>query len=56
VSYYKFIKGGRIIPTKFAIPLLFELEKERGITHISTKIAKFKRECGPHGGKGATNV
>lgn len=30
-SYYKFI-GGRTKPTKFEIPLLFELEKEKGRT------------------------
>ena len=29
VSYYKFIEGGRVIPEKFAIPLLYELERER---------------------------
>jgi len=26
-SYYRFIKGGRVIPHKFSIPLFFELEK-----------------------------
>lgn len=33
-SYYKFVEGGKIIPEKFAIPLFFELEKERGRTHM----------------------
>ena len=32
-SYYNLLEGGRIIPQKFAIPLFFELEKERIITH-----------------------
>ena len=32
-SYYRFIEGGRVIPQKFSIPLLFELEKERERTH-----------------------
>ena len=32
-SYYRFIKGGRVIPHKISIPLFFELEKERGRTH-----------------------
>lgn len=27
-SYYKFVKAGRFIPEKFAVPLLFKLEKE----------------------------
>jgi len=26
-SYYRFIEGSRVIPQKFSIPLLFELEK-----------------------------
>jgi len=33
ISYYKSIKGGRIIPQKFAITLFYELEEERGRTH-----------------------
>lgn len=28
-SYSKFIEGGRVIPEKFSIPLLYELERER---------------------------
>jgi len=33
VSYYNLPEGGRIIPQKIAIPLFFELDKERIITH-----------------------
>ena len=32
-TYYKLLEGGKIIPQKFAIPLFFELEKERVRTH-----------------------
>jgi len=42
-SYYKFIEGGRIIPKKISIPLLYELEIERGRTHMWMKIAKSKK-------------
>ena len=41
-SYYKFIEGGRLIPEKFTIPLLHELEIERGCTHKWMHIAKSK--------------
>jgi len=41
-SYYKFIEGGRIIPEKFEIPLLYEMDIERGGTHRWMKIAKSK--------------
>lgn len=39
-SYYNLFEGGRIIPQKFAIPLFFELEKERIRTHRWMQIAK----------------
>ena len=42
-SYYRFIEGGRVIPQKFVIPLFFELEKERAITHRWMQISKSKR-------------
>ena len=41
-SYYNLPKGGKIIPQKFAIPLFFELEKERVRTNRWMKIAKSK--------------
>ena len=41
-SYYRFIEGGKVIPQKFAIPLFFELEKERVRTHRWMQIAKSK--------------
>ena len=41
-SYYNLLEGGRIIPQKFAIPLFFELEKERIRSHRSTQITKSK--------------
>ena len=41
-SYYNLLEGGRIIPQKFAIPLFFELEKERVRTHRWMQIAKSK--------------
>lgn len=41
-SYYNFIEGGRVIPHKFSIPLFFELEKEREITHRWMQITKSK--------------
>jgi hypothetical protein len=41
-SYYNLLEGGRIIPQKFAIPLFFELEKERIRTHRWMQIAKSK--------------
>jgi len=42
-SYYKFIEGGRIILEKFAAPLLYELEIERGRTHRWMEIDKSKK-------------
>lgn len=41
-SYYKLIEGSRVIPQNFAIPLLFELEKEKARTHKWMQIAKSK--------------
>ena len=41
-SYYRFIKGGRVIPQKFSIPLFFKLEKERARTHRWMQITKSK--------------
>jgi len=41
-SYYRFIEGGRVIPQKVSIPLFFELEKERAITHRWMQITKSK--------------
>jgi len=41
-SYYHLLEGGRIIPQTFAIPLFFELEKERIRTHRWMQIAKSK--------------
>ena len=41
-SYYKLLEGGKIIPQKFAIPLFFELEKERVRMHRWMQIAKSK--------------
>ena len=41
-SYYNLLEGGMIIPQKFAIPLFFELEKERVRTHRWMQIAKSK--------------
>lgn len=32
-SYYNLLERGKIIPQKFAIPLFYELEKERVKTH-----------------------
>lgn len=32
-SYYNLLEGGKIIPQKFAVPLFFDLEKERVRTH-----------------------
>lgn len=40
--YYNLLKGGKIIPKKFAVPLFFELEKERFRTHTWMQIAKSK--------------
>ena len=42
-SYYKFIYRGRVIPQKLAIPLFFELERERGRTHRWMQISKSKK-------------
>lgn len=42
VSYYNLLEGGKIIPQKFAVPLFFELEKERFRTHTWMDIAKSK--------------
>jgi len=41
-SYYRILEGGKIIQQKFAIPLFFELEKERVRTHRWMQIAKSK--------------
>ena len=41
-SYYNLLEGGKIIPQKFAVPLFFELEKERVRTHTWMQIAKSK--------------
>jgi len=41
-SYYRFTKGGRVIPQKNSIPLFFELEKERARTHRWMQTAKSK--------------
>ena len=38
ISYYTFIKGGRLIPQILSIPLFYELEKERVYTHQWMKI------------------
>jgi len=32
-SYCNLLEGGKIIPQKFAVPLFFELEKERVRSH-----------------------
>jgi len=32
-SYYRLIEGGKVIPQKLYIPLLFELQKERARNH-----------------------
>ena len=37
-SYYNLLEGGKIIPQKFAVPLFFELEKERVRTHTWMQI------------------
>jgi len=42
-SYYKFIERGGVIPQKIVIPLLFELEAERGRTHRWMHISKSKK-------------
>jgi len=39
-SYYRFVEGGRVIPWKCAIPLFFELEKEKERTHRWMQISK----------------
>jgi len=36
------LRGGRIIPQKFAIPLFFELEKKRIRSHRWMQITKSK--------------
>jgi len=36
------MEGGKIVPQKFAVPLFFELEKERVRTHTWMQIAKSK--------------
>ena len=41
-SYYRLLEGGKIIPHKFAIPLFFELEKERERMHRWMQITKSK--------------
>lgn len=41
-SYYNLLEGGKIIPQKFAVPLFFELEKERVRTHTWIQIEKSK--------------
>lgn len=42
-SYYKFIEGGRILSQKTVVPLLYELEIERGRTHKWMKNSKSKK-------------
>jgi len=41
-SYYNLLEGGKIIPQKFAVPLFFDLDKERVRTHTWMQIAKSK--------------
>ena len=41
-SYYNLLEGGKTIPQKFVVPLVFELEKERIRTHTWMKITKSK--------------
>jgi len=41
-SYYNLLEGAKIIPQKFAVPLFFELEKERVRSHRWMQIAKSK--------------
>lgn len=43
VSYYKSYEEGKIIPTKFAVPVFLELNTERSRNHIWMKITKSKR-------------
>ena len=41
-SYYNLLEGGKIIPQNFAVPLFFELEKERVRSHRWMQITKSK--------------
>lgn len=41
-SYYNLLEARKIIPQKFAVPLLFALEEERVRTHTWMRIAKSK--------------
>ena len=42
-SYYKFIEGGIIIPQKFAVPFVFELEAERARIDRWMQISKSRK-------------